>query len=80
MNKKILFLIENATYGGGEKSFSQLIRHLPKAEFEFFVATLPEGKFFNEINDFSKIIEFDLRNRFNIFNVLKLVKIIKKIQ
>ena len=30
---KVLFVIENSCYGGGEKTFSLLIRGLPKEKF-----------------------------------------------
>jgi glycosyltransferase involved in cell wall biosynthesis len=63
---RILFVIENASYGGGEKVFSQLIRNLPRSGFEVFCAASGRGRFFEEVQDCCKFIEIDLSNRFSL--------------
>lgn len=66
---KLLFVIENAAYGGGEKTFSLLIRGLPKDKFEVYCASLPRGRFFSETKDHCRFLPLDLTNRFKLGNI-----------
>jgi glycosyltransferase involved in cell wall biosynthesis len=66
---KLLFVIENAAYGGGEKVFSLLIRSLPAEKFEIFCAALPQGRFYEEARDRCRFLPLDLSNRFNFGNI-----------
>jgi glycosyltransferase involved in cell wall biosynthesis len=73
---KLLFVIENACYGGGEKVFSLLIRALPPEKFDIFCAALPEGRFHEEVKDRCRFLPLDLRDRFDFFNIGRLRKFI----
>lgn len=71
MSRKIrlLFVIENAAYGGGEKVFSQLIKGLPKDRFNIFCASLQRGRFYEDIKAHCRFLPLDLTNRFNLRNI-----------
>ena len=71
---KILFVIENACYGGGEKTFSLLIRGLPKEKFGVYCAALPSGRFYDEVKDHCRFLPLDLSCRLNLRNVGRLKK------
>jgi len=79
MKHKILYVIANLSYGGGEKVFAQLIRGLNREQYEVWVACLPEGKFIEEIQDTKTHLEpIDLSNRYNPKTTLRLSNMIKK--
>jgi glycosyltransferase involved in cell wall biosynthesis len=69
---RLLFVIDNCCYGGGEKTFSLLIRSLPAERFELFCASLPQGRFYEEIKDHCRFLPLDLSNRFDLRNVGRL--------
>ena len=69
---KLLFVIENSSYGGGEKTFSLLIRNLPPAKFELFCASLPRGRFYDETKAHCSFLPLDLTSRFNLRNISRL--------
>ena len=73
---RILYVIENSFYGGGERNFAQLINGLDKSKYEIFVATIPEGRFFEDIKNFAQIIPFDLKQQLQLSNIKKLANII----
>jgi glycosyltransferase involved in cell wall biosynthesis len=66
---RLLFIIENSAYGGGEKVFSLLIRSLSAEKFEIFCAALPQGRFYEETKDHCRFLAFDLGSRFNFGNI-----------
>lgn len=72
---RLLFVIDNASYGGGEKVFSLLIRGLPADGFELFCASLPRGRFYEETKDHCRFLPLDLTNRFDLRNIGRLKKI-----
>lgn len=74
----ILYVIENASFGGGERAFSQIINGLDKEKYEIYVACLPGGIFEEKIRSSAKILPFDLQNRFNLVKIYQLAKIIKE--
>jgi len=84
MKSNILYVIENISFGGGERAFAQVINGLDMEKYEIYVACLPHslapasGLFAEEIQDNAQIISFDLRNRFNLRNIFNLIKIIKE--
>ncbi|MEK6715536.1 MAG: glycosyltransferase family 4 protein [Candidatus Omnitrophota bacterium] len=84
MKRNILYVIENASFGGGERTFAQIINGLDKEKYEVSVACLPRSSgpaselFVDEIQDSAQIIPFDLRNQFNLWNIFRLIKIIKE--
>jgi glycosyltransferase involved in cell wall biosynthesis len=75
---KILFVIENQEYGGGERSFEQIIRNINREKFEVYVACFNKGIFADKIKNYSQIIHIDFSNRFNFRNIFYLKHIIVK--
>ena len=71
---KLLFVIENACYGGGEKTFSLLLRSLPKEKFAVYCAALPSGRFYDEVREHCRFLPLDLSCRFNLLNAGRLKK------
>lgn len=69
---RLLFVIENSSYGGGERSFAQLINGLDKSRYEVFCASRPSGRFYNEVKDKCVFLPLDLGCRFNVFNIGRL--------
>lgn len=78
MTLRILYVIENVFFGGGERAFAQIINGLDKEKYEIYVACFPEGIFEEKIGTSAKILPFDLRNRFNLVNIYKLANIIRE--
>jgi glycosyltransferase involved in cell wall biosynthesis len=78
MKHKILYIIENSFFGGGERAFAQIINGLDKEKYEAYVACLPSGEFTERIKRSATIMPFDLRNRFDFTKIFQLVKIIKQ--
>lgn len=74
----ILFVIENLSYGGGERSFEQIIRKIDKERFKLFVACNPGGDFVGRIKGYAKVFSLDFSNRFNVKNIFYLKKLIKE--
>src|SRR3989339_432853 len=74
--KRILYVIENAAYGGGERTFAMLIRGLEKENHEVFCASLPRGRFYDEVKDHCRFLPLDLTNRFDLRNIGRLRKMI----
>lgn len=72
---KLLFVIENSCYGGGEKTFSLLIRNLPSEKFEIFCASLPRGRFYEETKEHCCFLPLDLSSKFNFSNIGRLKEI-----
>lgn len=77
MDRKIrlLFVIDNSVYGGGEKVFSMLLRGLPADRFELFCASLPRGRFYEEVKERCRFLPLDLTNRFDFRNIGKLKRL-----
>lgn len=79
---KILYVIENERYGGGERSFAHLIKGLDRHRYEIYVACLTSPSncasvsFTREIEGFARIIHFDLRRLVNPFAIFALKRII----
>ena len=78
MKLRILFVIENICFGGGERAFAQMINGLDKGKYEIYVACLPGGIFEEKIRTSAEILPFDLRNRFNLANIYQLAKIMRE--
>jgi len=74
----ILFVIDNLTFGGGERVFSQVIRGLNKERFGVFVASSPGGKFEKKVAEVGMKIEpVDMTSRYNLGTISQLKRIIK---
>jgi len=79
MKCKILYVIDNIEFGGGERVFSQIIRGLNKEKFEVLVASNPGGIFEKRLTEVGiKINPVDMTNRYNLKTISQLKKIIKK--
>ncbi|MDD5208572.1 MAG: glycosyltransferase family 4 protein [Elusimicrobiales bacterium] len=72
---RILFVIENECFGGGEKTFSLLIRNLSPEKFEICCASRPEGRFYEETKGYCRFLPFDLSNRYDFANLGRLKKL-----
>ncbi|OGS11946.1 MAG: hypothetical protein A2234_04700 [Elusimicrobia bacterium RIFOXYA2_FULL_58_8] len=72
MKTKLLFVIENAAYGGGENVFSMLIRALPAGSYDIFCASLPRGRFYEEVRGRCRFLPLDLTCRFDLRNMRRL--------
>lgn len=72
---KLLFVIENSCYGGGEKVFSLLLRNLPKEKYALYCAALPAGRFYEEVKASCRFLPFDLSRRFDLRNIGRLKKL-----
>lgn len=73
---KLLFVIENSVYGGGERVFAQLIRGLPQDGFEVYCAAGPDSRFYDDVKGHCRFLVLDLSNRFNLRNISRLKKMI----
>ena len=63
----ILYVIDGLEYGGGERTFLQLIRHLPGGSFSIHVATNPDGTFAQKLFELGiQVSPFDLSDRFGL--------------
>lgn len=77
---RVMFVLENERYGGGERAFSQLIRGMDKSRFDVFTACLtgtPGSDIFSgEIARHAKVLRLDLRWLLNLFAVRRLRRLI----
>ena len=78
MRLKILYVIENIFFGGGERAFVQIINGLDKERYEIYVASAPGGEFTEKIGDSAQILPLELRNRFNLTRIYQLAKIMRE--
>ena len=79
MKCRILYVIDNTEFGGGERLFAQLISRLPRDRYRITVACAPGGIFEEKIKGSGALLEpIDMRNRFNPGIILRLVNIVKR--
>ena len=76
----ILFVIDGLEFGGGERTFLQLIQGLLYAQrYDIHVATSPEGDFFKILTKMGiDVIPLNLKKRVSVNNIKRLSKIIRK--
>jgi len=75
----ILFVIDGLEFGGGERTFLQLIEGLPQNQYNIHVATSPRGTFSDVlIKKGEKPIPINLMKRLSIGTLQRLIKIIKE--
>ena len=79
MNKtRILFVIDNLQFGGGERVFSQIINGLNSDRYRIFLVSSSDEQFIDEIhNPQVRHYAIDFSKRFNPVSVFKIAKIIK---
>ena len=77
--KKILFVIDALSFGGGERVFAQIINRLDPLTYEIFLASQPNKRFYKAIrNKHVRYFPLDFSKRINPALIFKLAKIIKK--
>ena len=81
---RILFVIENECFGGGERAFAQLINGLDRSRFEFYAACLTgqpgSEAFTGEISGAATVIGLDLRRLVSLSAFSSLKRIIRENQ
>ena len=75
---KILYVIENIDFGGGERNFAQIINGLDKSRYSVFVVCGRRNEFLRKIQDSAMVFDFSFRGVFSVFKINKLAKIIKE--
>lgn len=76
--KKIIFIIDNLEFGGGERCFVQLISGLHN-QFEIFAAGTPGGEFEKEVKKSGAyFFPVDMRKQKSLNSIIKIRKIILK--
>jgi glycosyltransferase involved in cell wall biosynthesis len=76
---KILYVIDNLEFGGGERGFLQIIKGLDKDKYTIHTASKPDGEFGKKLVEMGIHLEpVNMGNRFNLFTILKLARIIRK--
>lgn len=79
MRTKLLFVIDGLEFGGGERTFLQLIRGLPPERYDIHVTTSPEGDFFKILTEMGiDVVPLDLKRRVDVKNIKRLSEIIRK--
>ncbi len=73
---RILYVIENMEYGGGERCFELIIKKINKEKFNIYIACFNDGILVERIKNMVKVLHLDLRKRINIKNILYLKDII----
>ena len=75
----LLFVIDGIEFGGGERTFLQLIENLPDHEYEIHVATTPGGVFYDLLTkkDF-KPLPLDLKKRFSFKTLQQLISTVNE--
>ncbi|MFX0200593.1 MAG: glycosyltransferase family 4 protein [Candidatus Hodarchaeota archaeon] len=77
--RHILFVIDNLSFGGGERVFAQIINGLLPKKYEIFVASLPSEQFDKAIhNNRVQFLPIDFSKRLNFSLIPRLAKIINK--
>ena len=78
-HRKILFVIDALSFGGGERVFAQIINGLDPVKYEIFLASQQSDHFYSVIsNKQVQFIPLDFSKRINPALIFKLAKIIKK--
>ena len=76
---KILFIIDNQQFGGGERVFAQIINGLDPDRYSIFLASQQGKDFYDSINkSHVQIFPLDFSKRINPALIYKLAKIIKQ--
>lgn len=76
---KILYVIDNLEFGGGERGFLQIMNGLNKENFAIHVASHPGGEFGKKISEMRvSFLPVNMLKRYNLLTILKLISIISK--
>lgn len=74
---RVLFVIEDASFGGGEKGFAQLIKGMDRSRFELYAACPPDGRFAGMVSGHAAVLPFRMERRFSPIAVAKLARLIR---
>ncbi len=75
----ILFVIDGLEFGGGERTFLQLIQGLTPERYDIHVATSPEGDFSKILTEMGiVVVPLDMKRRVNVKNIKRLSEIIRE--
>jgi glycosyltransferase involved in cell wall biosynthesis len=78
MSHKILFIIDNLEFGGGERGFLQIIKALNKKRFEVYVGCMPGNEFSEKLDLLGvPLLPLRMKSKYNTFTVVKLAYLIK---
>lgn len=75
---RILFVIENLYFGGGERGFAQIINNLDKDKYEIHIACLPGGEFEEKVKGKAMLHPVSLRKGVILQPAFCLADIMKK--
>jgi len=79
MKLRLLFVIDNLQFGGGERVFAQIINGLPQEQYKIFLASHPNEEFLQAIRSASvHFFSVDFSSRLNFSLIPRLTKIIKE--
>jgi len=79
MKMRLLFVIDNLEFGGGERVFSQIINGLTGKDYDIFLASNPGTEMYRSIDRNSvRCIPLDFSTRTNIPSLKALVRTIRK--
>jgi glycosyltransferase involved in cell wall biosynthesis len=79
MKTKILFVIDNLQFGGGERVFAQIINGLSPEDFDISLASLPGERLYNSIKKpETGFLPVDFSRRANLALIPKLSALIRK--
>ena len=78
---RILFIIDNLQFGGGERVFSQIINGLNSDQYHIFLVSSSNERFLSAIhNPQVRYYPLDFSKRFNPVSIFKIAKIIRNNQ
>lgn len=79
MVHKILFVIDNLEFGGGERGFIQIIDGLDKKRFKVCVASNLDGEFGRKIKKIGvSLFPLEMTSKYNVITIAKLYKLINE--
>lgn len=79
LHLSILFVIDGLEFGGGERTFLQLIQGLTPEGYGIHVATSPEGDFSKILNEMGiDVVPLNMKRRVNVKNIKRLSEIIRE--
>lgn len=72
---RIIYVVDNISFRGGERTFLQLVSGLPRGRYDLAVACSPSGVFVERLHDLGvPVIAADMRNRARLDTVLRLAR------
>ena len=74
----ILFVIENETYGGGERLFEEIIRRLDPARYAPLVACKPGGVFVERIQGYARVLPFNFAAQVSLSTFFRLGRLMRE--